>query len=101
LYAAHTWYGKILALVISSSSVILAMMASIAASVMPASSKLRRFRTRAITPIEPMTASHASASMPPGSHPDMRSHEKPASASAAGPRARSSARRSSFGTASS
>ena len=68
---------------------------------MPAWSKLRRLRTSAITPIDGMTASHASASMPPGSQPDSRSHEKPASASAAGPRARSTARRSSTGTASS
>ena len=77
------------------------MTASIAGSEMPAWSKLRRFRTSAITPIDGMTASHASASMPPGSQPDSRSHEKPASASAAGPRARSTARRSSVGTASS
>ena len=66
------------------------MTASTAASAMPASSKLRRLRTSAITPIDGMTASHASASMPPGSQPDSRSHEKPASASAAEPRARSS-----------
>jgi hypothetical protein len=32
-----------------------------------------------------ITASHASASIPPGSQPDSRSHETPASASAAGP----------------
>ena len=101
LYAAHTWYGNSRASATSSASVILAMTASIAASEMPAWSKLRRLRTSAITPIDGMTASHASASMPPGSQPDSRSHEKPASASAAGPRARSSARRSSIGTASS
>ena len=70
----------------ASASVILAMTASIAGSEMPAWSKLRRFRTRAITPIDGMTASHASASMPPGSQPESRSHEKPASVSAAGPR---------------
>ena len=83
-YAAHTWYGNSRARTTSSGSVIFSMTASIAASPMPAWSKLRRLRTSAIAPIDGMTASHASASMPPGSQPDSRSHEMPASASAAG-----------------
>ena len=53
-----------------------------------------------MAPIDGMTYCQASASMPPGSQPDSRSHEKPASASAAGPRSRSTARRSPAGTAS-
>ena len=53
---------------------------------MPAWSKFRRLRTSAMAPIDGMTASHASASMPPGSQPDSRSHEKPPAASAAAPR---------------
>ncbi len=101
LYAAHTWYGNSRARATSSASVTFAMTISMAASEMPASSKLRRFRTSAITPIDGMTVSHASASMPPGSQPDRRSHEMPASTSATEPRTRSTARRSSIGTASS
>jgi len=59
LYAAHTWYGNSRARPTWSASVILAMTVSIAASEMPAWSKLRRLRTSAITPIDGMTASHA------------------------------------------
>ncbi len=99
VYAAHTWYGNSGALVTWSGSVILAATVSMVASSMPASSKLRRLRTSAITPIDKMTVAQASASMPPGSQPDSRSHEKPASASATGPRSGSTARRSSAGTA--
>ena len=96
-YAAHTWYGNRRAFATSSASVILARTVLTERREIPCSSKLRRLRINAMTPMVGMTASHASASIPPGSQPARRSHDVPALASASAPSARSFARRSSVG----
>src|SRR5690606_2811233 len=79
LYADRNRIGRTLHRLISSGEVILFMTIFATSSDTPALSKFLRLRRSAITPMEGITASHASLSMGPSSHPAKNSQVIPAS----------------------